>query len=154
MNEQDAPNEAGSPPAARVTIADEVVRAWLLEMQAAVRAVDYDRGRALFAPEVIGFGTYSGVLDGLDQLMREQWSRVWPTIDDFTFRLAEVRSGAERDLIWVACPWDSRSRRPDGSAFPRPGRMTAVLTRRAGRWLAIHSHFSLYPEPARTPVLR
>ncbi len=124
------------------------VRDWLLEMQSCVRAVDYGRGRAIFLPDVVGFGTYGGVLVGLDALEAEQWRQVWPTIRDFTFRLTEARMGAEGDLAWVACPWDSLGTRPDGSTFPRPGRMTVILARREGRWAAAHTHFSLYPPTA------
>ena len=121
---------------------------WLLEMQSCVRAVDYGRARAIFLPDVVGFGTYGGVLAGLDALEAGQWRHVWPTIRDFTFRLAEARIGAAGDLAWVACPWDSLGTRPDGSTFPRPGRMTAILARREGRWAAAHTHFSLYPPTA------
>ena len=124
------------------------IRDWLLEMQSCVRAVDYGRARALFLPDVVGFGTYGGVLVGLDTLEAEQWRQVWPTIRDFNFRLAEARMGAEDNLAWVACPWYSLGTRPDGSTFPRPGRMTVILARREGRWAAAHTHFSLYPPTA------
>ena len=125
------------------------VRAWLSEMQGCVRALDYERARAIFLPEVIGFGTWSGVLDGLDELVADQWSRVWPHIRDFTFRLDELRAGvaAGGDLAWVACPWDSLGLREGGATFPRPGRMTAVLVAHEGGWRAAHTHFSLYPAP-------
>ena len=38
--------------------------------------------------------------------------------------------------------------KPDGSTFRRPGRCTVALARRDGRWLATHTHFSLFPQPA------
>ena len=128
------------------------IRAWLAEMQGCVRAVDYARARALFLPEVVGFGTYGGVLDGLDDLVAGQWRNVWPAIRDFTFRLDELRAGvaADGDLAWAACPWDSTGRREDGATFARPGRMTAILVRRDGRWRAAHTHFSLYPATERS----
>ena len=131
------------------TTAPGAIRAWLVELQTCVRAVDYERAKAIFLPEVVGFGTYSGVLDGLEELAAEQWRHVWPQIRDFTFRLDELREGADGALAWAACPWDSRGLRDDGSLFPRPGRMTAILVEREGRWPAAHTHFSLYP-PART----
>lgn len=126
------------------------LRAWLAEMQACVRAVDYDRARALFRQDAIGFGTYNGVLDGLDQLVADQWRNIWPTIREFTFRLDELRAGVATagDLAWTACPWDSLGVGVDGGAFPRPGRVTAILVRENGRWLAAHTHFSLYPARA------
>ncbi|CAA9590922.1 MAG: hypothetical protein AVDCRST_MAG18-5267 [uncultured Thermomicrobiales bacterium] len=124
-------------------------REWLAEMQGYVRAIDYDGARAIFREDVVGFGTYGGVLDGLDALVAGQWSNVWPTIRDFTFRLDEVRAGRDGELLWIACPWDSLGTGPDGATFARPGRMTVILTRDGGRWRAAHTHFSLYPPTAR-----
>ena len=125
-----------------------VARAWLVEMQSCVRAVDYDRARAIFRQDVVGFGTYSGVLDGLDHLVAGQWRNVWGTIRDFTFDLDEVRAGVEGDLLWAACPWDSVGTRPDGTIFDRPDRVTVILVRDGDAWRAAHTHFSLYPPTA------
>lgn len=125
-----------------------IAREWLTAMQGFVRAIDYDGAREIFRDDVVGFGTYGGVLDGLDDLVAGQWSNVWPTIRDFTFRLDEVRAGRAGDLLWLACPWDSRGTRPDGATFARPGRMTTILTFADGRWRAAHTHFSLYPPTA------
>ncbi|MFN8513404.1 MAG: nuclear transport factor 2 family protein [Thermomicrobiales bacterium] len=94
--------------------------AWLTEMQSCVQAVDYDRAKALFHSDVVGFGTYAGVLEGLDNLVAGQWANIWPTIRDFTFDLAEIRATADGDLLWAACPWDSLGTRPDGTTFPPP----------------------------------
>ena len=133
----------------RDTTAVGIASAWLAELQASVRAVDYARGRAIFRADVVGFGTYSGVLDGVDHLVAGQWSNVWPTIRDFTFDLAEVRASADGGLLWAACPWDSVGVRPDGSTFDRPGRVTVILVRDDdGGWRAAHTHFSLYPPTA------
>jgi ketosteroid isomerase-like protein len=126
-----------------------IARAWLTEMHTCVRAVDYDRARALFREDVVGFGTFSGILDGLDHLVAGQWSNVWPTIRDFTFNLDEVRASLNGDLLWAACSWDSVGTRPDGAEFDRPGRMTVILVREGGPWRAAHTHFSLYPPTAR-----
>ena len=123
----------------------KIVREWLVEMQACVRAVDYDRGERIFAPDVVAFGTFEGMVEGRPPLRSAQWSQIWPTIGDFTFRLDDLHSGTDGDFAWGACPWDSTGRRVDGSPFARPGRMTVVLERREGHWLAIHTHFSLFP---------
>lgn len=129
--------------------ARQIAHDWLLAMQSHVRAVDYHGARALFRDDVVGFGTYSGVLTGLDQLLTGQWRHVWGTIRDFTFRVAELHAGGDGDLLWVACPWDSQGTHPDSSGtFNRPGRVTVVLTRDDNRWLAAHTHFSLYPPTA------
>jgi ketosteroid isomerase-like protein len=123
----------------------EVARAWLAEMQGYVRAIDYAGARGLFRDDVVGFGTFSGVLDGLDNLVAGQWSNVWPTIRNFTFRLDEVRAGLDGGLLWAACAWDSLVTRPAGGTFERPGRMTVILTHDESGWRAAHTHFSLYP---------
>lgn len=127
------------------TVVLSEVRTWLLEMQVCVQAVDYERAKALFLPEVISFGTYSGVLNGLEDLAHNQWGRIWPNIREFTFRLSQLRTDATGDLAWAACPWDSLGQRDDGTTFARPGRMTVILVNRNQRWLAAHTHFSLYP---------
>jgi ketosteroid isomerase-like protein len=124
---------------------EESLRAWFLEMEACVRAIDYARAEAIFAPDVMGFGTYKDIALGLDNLRREQWSNIWPTVRDFTFRLDQLHWGAQGTLAWAACPWHSLGFRADDSPFARPGRVTVIFEQREGQWLAIHTHFSLYP---------
>lgn len=123
------------------------LRAWLRALQACVRARDFDAGRRLFAPDVLAFGTVADFVEGVDRVMERQWLRVWPSIRDFTIRIDEARGAIERDQGWVAAPWDSLGVRPDGTTFPRPGRLTTVLVRSQDRWLAVHTHFSLTPSP-------
>jgi ketosteroid isomerase-like protein len=122
---------------------DEIASAWLREMERCVREVDFARARLIFASDVVGFGSVATMLVGLDALERDQWRKVWPVIRDFTFETNELRCGLDGDLIWIACPWTSQGRAADGSWKDRPGRMTAVLKRYDGRWLAIHTHHSL-----------
>jgi ketosteroid isomerase-like protein len=125
------------------------IKAWLDEFAAAVRAVDYDHGQTMFAPDVVGFGTYAGMLTGLDALVAGQWRNIWGVTRGFTFRLDQLQAGISGDQAWVAVPWDSEGRRGQGEWFARPGRATIILERREGRWLARHTHFSLYPQPTR-----
>jgi ketosteroid isomerase-like protein len=125
------------------------IRAWLEEFAAAVRAVDYDHGRTMFAPEVVGFGTYAGMIAGLDPLIAGQWHNIWGVTRGFTFRLDDLHAGIADDQAWVAVPWDSEGQHANGEWYPRPGRATIVLERRAGRWLALHTHMSLYPPTSR-----
>jgi ketosteroid isomerase-like protein len=124
---------------------DEIARAFLLEMQSCVRAVDFARGRALFAEDAVAFGTYAAIVSGRDQLEQQQWRNVWPTIRDFTFRLDEVRCLGNERALCVIAPWDSVGTRADGVPFSRPGRATLLLEPRDQRWVATHSHFSLAP---------
>ena len=126
------------------------IRVWLAEFAAAVRAVDYDKGRTMFAPEAVGFGTYAGVVRGQPNLEAQQWRNIWGVTRGFTFRLDELSGGVSGELAWVAVPWDSEGRAASGEWYDRPGRATLILERRDGRWLAVHSHFSLYPPSARS----
>jgi len=125
----------------------EPLREWLRRWQACVRAVDFAGGRALCAPDMIAFGTVAHFVEGLDAVEAQQWRRVWPGIRDFTVRVDEARGAVVGDRGWVAAPWDSRGVSPGGSTFPRPGRLTIAFARRDGRWLAVHTHFSLTPAP-------
>jgi ketosteroid isomerase-like protein len=120
-------------------------RDWLLEMQASVRSVDYERARPLFAEDVVAFGTFAAVVSGRERLEHEQWRNIWPTIRDFTFRLEQLHCLGSGDALCVVVPWDSVGQREDGHAFNRPGRATLLLTSRGGRLIATHSHFSLAP---------
>lgn len=131
---------------------DSIARAFLTEMQACVRAVDFQRAHALFAEDVIAFGTYAQVVAGRDRLEHEQWRNVWPNIREFSFRLDEMRCLGSADGICVVVPWDSRGTRADGTTFDRPGRATLLLIQRGDRWAAMHSHFSLAPQ-ALVPVV-
>src|SRR5713101_4408882 len=124
---------------------DEIARTFLLEMQACVRSVDYERARPLFAEDVLAFGTFASVVAGRDRLEREQWRNVWPAIADFTFRLDDLHCLGAGDALCVIVPWDSVGRRADREPFRRPGRATLLLVWRANRWVAAHSHFSLAP---------
>jgi ketosteroid isomerase-like protein len=124
---------------------EEAVVSWLREMEACVRAVDFARARNIFADDVVGFGSVSAMLIGLDALERDQWRRVWSVIRQFTFEIDALRCDLSGDVIWLACPWTSKGQRADGSWIDRPGRMTAVLRRSGDRWLAVHTHHSLAP---------
>lgn len=132
----------------RVDVPDDIapLRAWLREWHARVRARDFAGGRAMCAPEMFAFGTYADFVDGIEQVMERQWKNVWPNIRDFTIRVDEARGAITGDTAWVAAAWDSLGVRPDGSTFSRPGRLTIILAKRDGRWLATHTHFSLAPE--------
>lgn len=121
------------------------IRNWLQTFDAAVRNVDYERGKTLFAEDVVGFGTYASMLVGLEKLVEGQWKQIWGVTRGFRFRLDEAHIGIEGDLAWVAAPWDSEGQDNAGEWFSRPGRATIILERRAGKWLARHTHLSLYP---------
>ena len=114
-------------------------------------AQDFDATEPLFAEDVASFGTKAGVVVGLKPLRANQWEGIWTNIEDFEMQLDQIRASASGDLAWGMVPWTSTGFDTDGAPFDRPGRATIVLERREGRWLAIHSHFSLIPgTPATT----
>jgi ketosteroid isomerase-like protein len=127
---------------------ESVARAFLEELQSCIRAVDFERARPLFSEEIVAFGTYAAVVSGRDRLEREQWRNVWPHNRDFTFRLDELHCLGDGNTICIVVPWDSLGMHSDGTTFQRPGRGTLLLAERAGRWVALHSHFSLAPAVA------
>ena len=123
----------------------QAVREWFQTLERSVRRVDYPTMRHHFAPDVLSFGTRADVVSGLDALMANQWSGIWPNIRDFTIDFDQLHWGASGDLAWALAPWNSTGFHPDGTSFPRPGRATVIFERRQGRWLATHTHFSLSP---------
>jgi ketosteroid isomerase-like protein len=120
--------------------------AWLADFAAAVREQDYAAGRALFAFDVVSFGSINEMLHGLDALEHAQWRRVWSVTRGFDFDYTSAHVEVVGDRAWVVALWRSEGNDPKrGGWFERRGRATFVLARRAGRWLAVHSHFSLLP---------
>jgi ketosteroid isomerase-like protein len=117
---------------------------WLRTFEAAVRARDFAGGREMFADDAVAFGTWARAVAGLDNIVREQWQNVWPRIRGFRFD-PDARVRAAGDSAWIAASWMTEATGPDGRVFSRPGRGTFVLERRGGKWLAVHSHFSLLP---------
>ena len=131
---------------------DEIapLRAWLTAFAERVRAVDFAGGKAMCAPDMLAFGTFARMVENIDDVMAAQWYKIWPTIKNFTIRVDEARGGISGDTAWVAAPWDSLGTNADGSTYDRPGRLTMVLVKRDGRWLARHTHLSLVPTPRKT----
>lgn len=114
-------------------------------MSAYCAAVDFDSTEALFAPDVVSFGTKATIVSGLDNLRSQQWEHIWPNIDGFEMQLEQLHGTCNGDFAWGMLPWTSNGFNADGKPYLRPGRATAVLERRAGKWLCIHTHFSLAP---------
>ena len=120
---------------------------WFTRWGTLVAAVDFVPARALFDDDVVGFGTFQDHVYGQAALEAEQWRRVWPTIEDFSFDVDSLVAGVSPDrlLAHAAILWGSTGIAEDGSRFERPGRCTAVL-RRANvdaPWQGVHTHFSL-----------
>ena len=130
-------------------ITASTIRGWFHAWEQLIGSVDYDAARELFTDDVVAFGTVARVVLGLDALENQQWRSVWGRIEGFEFDLDGLVAGTSADELtgWGACLWSSTGHLPDGTAFHRPGRCTAVLSRRAvdHPWRAVHTHLSLVP---------
>jgi ketosteroid isomerase-like protein len=125
-----------------------LVRDWFRELADNVRAVDFVPARRLFAEDFIAFGTYSDFMHGREHAENNQWRKVWPTIDGFTWRLDGVQAVVSPDRLHATgmAVWDSTGYHPDGTPFDRLGRATVTFARKAvgDPWVATHTHMSLF----------
>ena len=140
---------SGDPPAVKDESPDRIdaIHHWLERFAAAVRAADYDAGRALFHPDAVGFGTFTRMAIGRENLIESQWRNIWGCTRGFRFLLDEAVIQIEGDIAWVATPWHSQGRDEAGQWFDRHGRTTLILRRQGDRWLCVHSHYSRVPTP-------
>ena len=126
----------------------EAMRRWFKALEDCVNAVDFAAGRALFAEDMIAFGTFSDFVAERDGVEREQWRKVWPTIRRFHWRLADVKGIVSPDRLSGTgmAIWDSDGFNPDGSRFDRRGRATVAFAREkiGDPWVAVHTHMSLF----------
>lgn len=127
----------------------EELKNWFDTWAGYVSDVDFEPARALFHPEVVGFGTYMEYVRGLDALEAQQWRSIWGTISDFRFLTDRLICGVAGDgqQAWGIVPWTSTGYNVDGTTFERPGRATVLFVRddQDANWLAIHTHISLSP---------
>ena len=139
-----------SPP---VTTSDPVdaVRQWFALMGRYCASEDYDGAEHIFAEDVVSFGTKMDIVRGRKALREGQWESIWGNITGFRMDLENVHGGGSGDQAWGVVAWTSTGYDSDHKPFHRPGRATVTLERRDGVWLAVHTHFSLYPgTPQRT----
>jgi len=130
---------------------ETAVRDWFERLGRCCAAVDYDSAESIFADDVVAFGTRMDVVSGRDALRRNQWEGIWGRIADFAIDMDGIHAGGDDSHAWGVATWTSTGYHEDGSSFSRPGRCTVALARRDGRWLAVHTHFSLFPgTPPRT----
>lgn len=126
-----------------MTLAQDDIVAWMARWAEAIRNLDYDTGRELFAGDVVAFGTWTGAMRGIDDLVADQWMQVWPHTRGFEF-IDPVVVAQVQDLAAVATEWRSEGKSAEGW-FERQGRATLVLVRAEGDIACVHSHFSLVP---------
>jgi ketosteroid isomerase-like protein len=115
---------------------------WLSEFVEAVRTGDTDAGRVLFADDVVGYGTLTPRMLGLDDLVEWQWRPTWERVE--TWQLTDVDVVEQTDALAVLAVCWKRVNNDDHAVVH--GRATLVLRRGAGSaWRCIHSHFSADP---------
>jgi len=130
-------------------LADPRIRAeimeWLEVFAEHVRAVDYASARPMWHPDLLAFGTYNDVIQGLETAIATQWDNVWPRTAEFAFDLAgtHVLAAGDGAMAVAVTPWTSTGFHQDGVPFDRPGRATMVFAKADGAWRCVHSHMSL-----------
>ena len=129
----------------------EAVKHWFALMEQYCSSVDYDGAERIFAEDVVSFGTTMDIVRGRKALREGQWESIWGNISNFKMDLDNIHADGTVDLAWGVVTWTSIGFDGNHQPFYRPGRATVTLERRDGVWLAVHSHFSLYPgTPQRT----
>ena len=123
--------------------ANGAIAEWFEKLGKYCASVDYESARAIFAEDVLSFGTRADIVSGLAPLQLNQWEGIWPNIQDFKINLETIHSGGDQHHAWGLATWTSTGFLEDGSSFERPGRATVILERRQDRWLSVHTHFSL-----------
>ena len=141
-------------PAADESADEQSVKSWIAEWGNEVATVDMATARQRFATDVSAFGTHADVVIGRDALEAQQWSQVWPAIEDFQFLVEDMQVLLSPDRLQAVAVvgWSSTGIAADGARFDRPGRATVVLRRDTiDAPVAGHPH-PLLPGPRRPPV--
>ena len=129
----------------------EAAEQWFAYLEKFCSSVDYDSAEHIFADDVTSFGTRTDIVSGLQTLRKNQWESIWGNIKNFKMDLDNVHAGGDERQAWGIVTWTSVGFDGNHDLFSRPGRATVTLEKRDGRWLAVHTHFSLYPDtPQRT----
>ncbi|MCX5496116.1 nuclear transport factor 2 family protein [Kaistia dalseonensis] len=136
-------------PGLRAEAADlETVRDWFAKLTAQVRAKDFEGAYPLFLDDFLAFGTVAAFEPGRESAERNQWRHVWTFIEDFQFRLDDVRAFVSPDRLFAMGLgiFDSTGFHEDGTPYPRSGRATVGLERKSvdEPWVANHTHMSLF----------
>ena len=120
---------------------------WFQVWEKQVQNKDFEAAKKLFENDVVSFGTWMNVVEGIDKLYSYQWKNIWPTINNFKFvsnRLF-IQISPDRLLANSILFWNSTGYKKNGNSFKRNGRATVVLKRSNldNSWKGIHTHFSL-----------
>ncbi len=127
-------------------ISREAILGWLDNWAACIRSGQFAEAALMFDKHVLGFGTVAIEAKGLDDLVQQQWMKVWPKTEGFRFDNASVETWGADGLAVAAVHWSSQGiDARSGALFSRHGRATLVLQRRGENLIAVHTHFSINP---------
>ena len=133
-----------------------LVQRWFQRLQLHVQAVDFAGARHLFSDNLITFGSFNPFTIGREANEEEQWRTVWGRIDQFRWRLDDLRTLISGDrLMGVGMAvFDSTGYTEAGIPYERPGRATVVLRRgNIGEdWIGQHIHVSLFRDVPTAPL--
>ena len=120
---------------------------WFQVWEKQVQNKDFEAAKKLFENDVVSFGTWMNIVEGLDKLYSDQWKNIWPTINNFKFvtNTLFIQISPDRLLANSILVWNSTGYKKNGNSFKRNGRATVVLKRSNldNSWKGIHTHFSL-----------
>jgi hypothetical protein len=114
---------------------------FLANFSRAVMSGDVDSMRPHFENKVISFGTRALVCETLDDLVANQWMRIWGKCQSWEISSVDAVK-LDSELAFVAFRW----RRVSLSGGERTGRATLVFSFLETRLVVSHSHFSESPE--------
>ena len=123
------------------------IKSWFGKWEEFVVGCNFKSARDLFEEEVVSFGTWMNVVQGLDELELKQWKNIWPTIKGFKFLTETLFIQMSPDKLFAnsILTWESLGFDEKGTSFYRTGRASVVLKRIDiyNDWKGIHTHFSL-----------
>lgn len=107
----------------------------------AVLSGDVESMRPHFDEKVTSFGTRALVCETLDDLVANQWMRIWGMCQSWEISSVDAMN-LDSDLAFVAFRW----RRVSLSGSEQTGRATLVFVFVETRLMVLHSHFSESPK--------
>ena len=123
------------------------IKLWFELWGSYVQNKDFGRAKNLFHDEVVSFGTWMDVVQGLEKLCNYQWKNIWPTITNFEFLTDTLFIQISPDSLFAnsILVWNSVGYSKQGKSFERTGRATVILKKlnKSSDWKGIHTHFSL-----------
>lgn len=117
---------------------------WLNTWERQINERDYSGASLLFDADVLAYGTLAGQLRGIDDLIQNQWQKVWPLITDFKFDQPEFQN-FNGGFILIVSGWSSNHHKQRSIQHVRSGRATLVLKPVTSGLRCVHSHLSMLP---------